>query len=66
MEEPYSLECFWEACLEEEEEVIMEAVSAAVLAAVAVDSADLAEDFQAVAVHQEDFNISELSELSNH
>ena len=32
----------------------------------AVDSADLVEDFQAVAVHREDFNISELSELSNH
>jgi len=26
----------------------------------------LAEDFQAAAVHQEDFNISELSALSNH
>lgn len=49
----------------EEEEVITVEVSAAVSAAVVVDSADLAEDFQAAAVHQEDFNISELSELSN-
>ena len=43
----------------------MAAVSEAVLAAAVVDSADLAEDFQAAGVHQEDFNISELSTLND-